>query len=103
MPKIEKYTQAPVIDFYQSLQHKDCYVESLNYLSYAQYFYTRKMPLKNPKAYSRDWLLHGPIDKDVYFVSKVTLHQMNMEHNSQLLEIDRKNGFIFYLRHKPSE
>jgi 4-amino-4-deoxy-L-arabinose transferase-like glycosyltransferase len=100
VPKIEKYTQAPVIEFYKSLQGKDCYVESLNYLSYAQYFYTGKMPLSDPKAYSRDWLLHGPIDKDTYFVSKVTLHEMNMEQNPELVEIARKNGFIFYLRQK---
>lgn len=43
-PRIEGYTQKAVIDFYERLQPIDCYAESLNYLSYAPYFYARKFP-----------------------------------------------------------
>lgn len=98
IPKVEHYSQAAAIEFYESLQGKDCYCEALNFKSYAQYFYTRKQPAKNPESYSADWLLWGPIDKPAYFVSKVTLHEENLRSYPHLKEINRKNGFVFYLR-----
>jgi 4-amino-4-deoxy-L-arabinose transferase-like glycosyltransferase len=99
VPKIEGYTQKVVIDFYKDLQTKDCYATSLNYLSYAPPFYAQKRAPQHlaPRAVT-PWLLYGPIDKDVYFVSKVTDVENYSSLYPQLIELKRSNGFVFYCR-----
>ncbi|MCO4815333.1 MAG: glycosyltransferase family 39 protein, partial [Flavobacteriales bacterium] len=39
LPKIEGFTQGPVVEFYKSIKGEDCYTESYGYKSYAQYYY----------------------------------------------------------------
>lgn len=97
-PRIEGYTQKAVIDFYEDLQKKDCYAESLNYLSYAPYFYARQLPPPMEEKAVRTWMLKGKIDKDCYFVSKITDAEDNKRDFPDLIELERKNGFVFYLR-----
>jgi 4-amino-4-deoxy-L-arabinose transferase-like glycosyltransferase len=100
IPKIELYTQRAAIDFYKSLQGRDCYFQALNYHSYAQYFYSRKKPVKESKSYSTEWLTGGNIDKDAYFVSKITDAEAVAGAYPLLKEMGRKNGFVFYFRGK---
>lgn len=97
-PRIEGYTQKAVIDFYKGLKDKDCYVESLNYLSYAQYFYAQKLPPAMDEKVVRPWMLKGTTDKDSYFVSKITDADNNLQNFPGLIELERKNGFVFYVR-----
>jgi hypothetical protein len=96
VPKIEVYTQQPAIAFYESLQGKDCYVESLGHKSYAQYFYTRSMPRSNPASHDKQWLLEGRIDKPVYFVVKVNHLKDYQQYDLTLLS--RKGGFALLVR-----
>ncbi|MGB1039907.1 MAG: ArnT family glycosyltransferase [Flavobacteriales bacterium] len=122
VPKIEKYSQGPAIEFYESLEGKDVYVTTLGFKSYGQYFYSKKQPVeitdgvdKVIKQYKseltdnkkfnanelnnrvNDWLLKGEIDKDVYFVTKITERE-NMKSNPSLEFIENKGGFDFYIR-----
>ncbi|MBC7384378.1 MAG: glycosyltransferase family 39 protein [Bacteroidia bacterium] len=96
VPKIESYSQGVAISFFESKQQTDCYIETLGYKSYAQYFYARTLPAVNTKAYQINWLLTDSIDKDAYFV----LHVNNIKDhiNSSMIEIGRKGGFVFYKR-----
>ena len=55
------------------------------------------MPLKNPKAYDKEWLLNGPIDKPVYFVCK-NINADQYREMPQLEEIKEENGFVFFKR-----
>jgi 4-amino-4-deoxy-L-arabinose transferase-like glycosyltransferase len=98
VPKIEQYTQGASIAFYKSLQNKKCYVEALNYKSYSQYFYTNKKPGDDPRSSNLDWLLRGDVDRDVYFVGKITDVKNNQKEYPFLREIARENGFVFYIR-----
>ena len=98
VPKIEQYSQGSAIQFYKYLQNKDVYVETLYFKSYAQLFYTTKKPVTNPDSYDKEWLLKGNIDKPAYFVARVNKEKEIKENYSQLHEIYRKNGFIFYKR-----
>ena len=123
VPKIEPYTQGPAIEFYKSLQGKDCYVETINFHSYAQLFYTNKQPGQNPpamlefvkkkeqedikshpvetnsfKVYSTQWLLNEKIDKPAYFCAKVTDAEDIKKQHPDLVELSRKGGFVFYKR-----
>jgi len=97
-PRIERYAQGAAIDFYKSLQNKDCYLETVAFKSYAQYFYSAKLPAKNTQSYSTAWLLDGPVDKDVYFVSKITQKDETLKDHPSLRVLYDKNGFVFYER-----
>ncbi len=97
-PGIERYSQGPAIDFYKTKQGKACYIETIGYKSYAQYFYGRVMPSDNPNAYQLNWLKTDSIDKDAYFVLHV--NNINNQINSEMQEIGRKGGFVFFERKK---
>lgn len=97
-PRIEQYSQAAAIEFYKSLQSKDCYVETYGFKSYAHFFYSDKQLQSNSNSYNSDWLLKGDIDKPAYFVSKITTREEINEKYPELKELYRKNGFVFWLR-----
>ena len=97
VPKIEKYTQAPVIDFLQSISGKDVYVTTIGFYSYAPYFYFQKMPGAGKESSNKEWLLDGAIDKPVYLVTKVTSKSLFEKHFDCKL-IKEEGGFLFYLR-----
>lgn len=98
VPRIEKYSQGAAIEFYEYLQGKDCYVETISFKSYAHLFYSDKQPQSNIESYSSDWLLHGAIDKPAYFVCKITALPDIAQYYPDLKEIYRKNGFVFWVR-----
>ena len=98
VPRIEKYSQGAAIEFYEYLQGKDCYVETINFKSYAHLFYSHKQPQTNLNSYNSDWLHHGDIDKPAYFVSKITALEDVAKYYPELKEIYRKNGFVFWMR-----
>lgn len=100
VPKIEKYTQGAPIEFFKNLQGKDVYVTTLNYFSYAHYFYTQKKPHHNQNAYDKNWLLTGNIDKPAYFVTKINHKEKYLNNYPELKLIYEKNGFVFFVREK---
>jgi 4-amino-4-deoxy-L-arabinose transferase-like glycosyltransferase len=103
VPKVERYSQGADIDFFVARQGEDCYVHTLGFKSYGDLFYTKKERPTNPNSYDQQWLLTGPIDKPVYFVTKVDRVQ-NWEDPAKypdLKELYRKNGFVFLKREFP--
>lgn len=97
VPKVEQYSQHAAIEFYQAKQKTDCYIEVLGFKSYAQYYYSAKMPLNQIKFYNKDSLLNGNIDKTAFFVAKINLAEM-FKQKYGLEEIYSKNGFVFLKR-----
>ncbi len=96
LPGIEQYSQGPAIAFYKELQGKDVYIHTYRFKSYADYFYSRKTPVRE-EALSGAWLMSGPIDKPVYVVCKVRrMHRMEEFPDFDLLY--QEGGFAFYLR-----
>ncbi|MCZ2222962.1 MAG: glycosyltransferase family 39 protein [Chitinophagales bacterium] len=96
-PKIEAISQRANIEFFESRQGEDCYVDTYDYKSYAHYFYTKKPPFKNDNTKNIHWLLNGKIDKPVYISAKIQSKQA-LDTLSQLHFMYEKNGFIFYKR-----
>lgn len=94
---IEGYSQLAAIEFYEARQGEDCYVQPVGFKSYAHLFYTLKPQVTNPDSYNQDWLLTGPIDKPVYFVTKIGKEDRFHAYND-IQEIGRKNGFVFFKR-----
>ncbi|RBL89532.1 ArnT family glycosyltransferase [Chitinophaga flava] len=99
VPKVERYSQGAAIDFFEARQGEDCYVTVLGYWSYAPFFYTHKEKPANENAYSEEWLLKGDIDKPAYFVTKIDRVEGYLQHTG-ILELYRKNGFVFLKREK---
>jgi len=100
VPKVERYSQGADIDFFIARQGENCYVHTLGFKSYGDLFYTQKEKPTNLNAYDQQWLLTGPIDKPVYFVTKVDRVQ-NWEDPAKypdLKELYRENGFVFLKR-----
>jgi hypothetical protein len=97
VPKIEKYSQGPAIDFYESLQGKDVYVWPIGFKSYAQYFYAKKPASPVYGEANEQFLLKGNITKPAYFVVKITNTGFDSTcHNCRLLK--QEGGFKFYKR-----
>jgi len=100
VPKVERYSQGAAIDFFMQRRGEDCYVKTLAYKSYAQYFYTEKPKPANENYYNEEWLLSGAIDKPVYFVIRIDRVGKYLEY-SEIKELYRKNGFVFMKREIP--
>lgn len=124
VPKIEKFSQGPAIEFHESMEGKDVYVTTIGFKSYAHFFYTKLKPnnssdgieqiknnykqgLSTKKEFNpsvlttitNNWLMEGEIDKDAYFVTKVTLRD-EMKGREKLTLLKTEGGFDFYFRSK---
>jgi len=113
VPPVEKHVQHSVIEFYESIQNEDCYVDVYGYKSYAHYFYARMKPLTErdtlfskrneflnermvhrtidlPMAIRKEvdddimnWMKYGQIDLPVYLVCQ----------QKKIAELEAINGF----------
>ena len=92
VPRIERYTQRAAIEFFESKQDEDCYIGVLGYKSYAPYFYARHRMLPNERLLTEDLAL------PVYFVTRVDRLDHWQQAHPDLVEIDRRNGFVFLTR-----
>ncbi|KAA9037273.1 glycosyltransferase family 39 protein [Ginsengibacter hankyongi] len=97
VPKIERYSQGPAIDFYTSLQGKNVYVWPIGFKSYAQYFYAKKTATPVYGEKDEDFLLKGNITRPAYFVVKITNTKFDSTCNGCTL-IKQEGGFNFYIR-----
>ncbi|MBS1625404.1 MAG: glycosyltransferase family 39 protein [Bacteroidetes bacterium] len=94
VPRIEKYSQAAMIEFLESRKLEDCYVEVAGFKSYAQLFYKDKQQPATPQELDAEYILTGPTSKPVYVVTRVDkLHTLNFLDRYE--ELYRKNGFVF--------
>jgi 4-amino-4-deoxy-L-arabinose transferase-like glycosyltransferase len=106
-PKVERYTQATPVAFYESLRGCDCYITPLGFKSYAHLFYARIPPEHSARAAGvapdryEGWLLSGPIDRPVYFVSKVDRAD-SWRDQPGIKVIGEQNGFVFFRRDPPT-
>jgi hypothetical protein len=114
-PKVEAYSQRAAVNYFKSFAGKDVYVQVLGYKSYAHLFYTRKERPLNPAYYktehyvttdgdslttvvpNEEWLLHGPVDRPVYFICKIQ-DAPAYRLLPTLTETGAANGFVFFRR-----
>ena len=89
VPRLEKYSQAALIEFLESKANEPCRIETDGFKSYAHYFYASK-PFPSPADTS----------KPLYVVTKCTKVEEVKSHNSKLVELYRKNGWVFFKEEK---
>ena len=101
--RIEGYSQRAAVDFFVEVSDEDAYVMTHGYKSYVDLFYFNKAKDNDPdfetREAKRDWFLTGPVDKDVYIVTKINKTK-ELVALPDLEEIGRKNGCVFYKRGK---
>jgi len=100
--KIEKYSQGPAINFYETLQGKSVYVWPIGFKSYAQYFYAKKPASPVYGEADEEFLLKGNIDKPAFFVVKITNTGFDST-CSRCQLIKQEGGFKFYKREAVSK
>jgi hypothetical protein len=101
VPKIEGYSQGPAINFYKSISGQDVYVTTIDFYSYAPFFYFQTKPGENSDRSNKEWLLNGDIDKPVYIVTKAT-SRSKFVNRSDCRFIKQEGGFAFYYREPKS-
>lgn len=85
IPRVEKYSQAALIEFFESKKNENCIIETAGFKSYAYLFYQQK-PIPAPD----DTL------KKKYVVTKVNKVEQIKPWYWELHELYRKNGWVFY-------
>ena len=96
--RIEGYSQATAMRFFEQAQGKDVYVQTVGYRSYGPFFYTHKPAPTNPNYSDQNWLLRGPIDKDAWFIRKNTELNTPLDSLPNIQRTGAANGFVFYRR-----
>ncbi|HJZ40701.1 MAG TPA: glycosyltransferase family 39 protein [Bacteroidales bacterium] len=98
VPRIEAYSQRPVVEFFKSVNHQDAYLETIGYKSYAHLFYGRSRNHVNAQARDENWILTGNIDKVAYFAVKITGKDKVLQEYPELELLYEKHGFAFFKR-----
>ena len=113
--KIEGYSQAPMIEFYEDLKDEQVYVSPIGFKSYAQFFYFQQPQSPNAHLKIREekfnneavlyapleqevklFLLYGDIEYDAYLVTKIQHEELdNIDYIEHLYT---KGGYKFYKR-----
>lgn len=96
LPKVEQYTQGPLIDFCERYGQQDVYLERYGFKSYVPYYYGKVPPGRPKHTKDMDWLLNGKIDKPVYLVSKIT--NTELKDHPEIEFLGTKGGYNFYRR-----
>ncbi len=122
VPKIERFSQGPVIDFCKEVADEDAYIFTIGYKSYAPYFYGKVKPPKATDQINqirknyiqtleksedfdvnalnqlvKQWLLNQEIDKRAYFITKIH-EKEEMKKYPHIHFIKNAGGFDFYYR-----
>ena len=98
VPKIEKYSQGPAIAFIESFKEKPVWITTIGYYSYAPFFYANKMQRACKDCNEEEFFLHGTVDREVYFVTKITALESIIDQNPQLEVVEKKGGFALLKR-----
>lgn len=96
--RIEAISQGAAMRFFERAQGQDVYVKPYGYRSYGPFFYTQKPPVTNPRYYDQNWLMRGKIDKDVWFIKKITEVNTPLDSLPDIQKTGAENGFVFYRR-----
>jgi 4-amino-4-deoxy-L-arabinose transferase-like glycosyltransferase len=98
LPKIEYYVQGKLIAYLEKTKNEKCYVKCVGFKSYAQYFYSNRLPNypKNENVDNETWLTQGEIDRPVYLITKID--RDGLQTFSHVKKLEEANGWVLYKR-----
>ncbi|MGK0383758.1 MAG: 4-amino-4-deoxy-L-arabinose transferase-like glycosyltransferase [Bacteroidia bacterium] len=97
VPKIDRYTQASLFGFYKE-QAAIAYIKPVAFHSYAHLYYGKKTPVAIETDDELLWMVHGQVDKPVYFIVKPRDFESTLGFFPNLRETNRKGGYIILER-----
>ncbi|MFL0160926.1 ArnT family glycosyltransferase [Aquirufa salirivi] len=95
VPKIEGYTQATVIDFYESKVGQNVYIETVGFKSFAHLLYFQKL---SASPDGETLLRIQRVDRPTYFIMKNDVDDA-MKYHPNITFMKEENGFLFF-KHK---
>lgn len=96
-PKIDRYVQTPLFDFYQ--QHAEAsYLQPIAFHSYAHLYYGKKTKVLAKPKDELKWLILDKVDKPVYFISRAQDLETTLDYFPHLKETNRKGGYVILER-----
>jgi 4-amino-4-deoxy-L-arabinose transferase-like glycosyltransferase len=100
LPKIEKYSQGPEIDFITELKDQDVWISTLEYKSYAQFFYSAKTYRAIAIGDENKFLLESSSANSIYFIAKITSLERLLKTFPQLKLVKTDGGYVLLKRTK---
>ncbi len=97
LPKIEQYTQGPLIDFCEARWGQPVFIQP-TFSSYAQLFYTRKKPPVAPKKRELVWFNGRFVDKPAYIVATDATDVARYRYNPDFQLEQEEYGYVFFRR-----
>jgi 4-amino-4-deoxy-L-arabinose transferase-like glycosyltransferase len=99
VPKIERYSQNSFIRFLQSKKGCNCYINPVDFKSYAHLFYANKQPGTDLKHWTNEHILSSPdIDKSAFFIIKSNHKEDYIGRYPDLKFLYEENGFVFAIK-----
>ena len=97
VPKIDKYTQVSLFEFYEE-KAEDVYFVPITMHSYAHLFYGKRTPITPKPEKDLDYMLFEKVDKPVYFVCREHDLETILGYFSRLQVFERKGGYVILIR-----
>jgi 4-amino-4-deoxy-L-arabinose transferase-like glycosyltransferase len=94
VPKLEWHIQGSLIEFLKEKSKEKCAVRTINFKSYAQYFYAEVRPGQPASLNDAEKLLSEKYDFPVYIITKSDRDEYRKHEN--LVFLYEKGGFVFY-------
>jgi hypothetical protein len=99
-PRVEAYSQGPLIRFCQKAAAEGAIVWPLGFKSYAPYFYGRMTPSRSPGQWGNIAAFQAALLRNevgpTYFVSRVDRYKELVE-NLNLQVVERSGGYVLLL------
>ncbi len=96
--KVERISQRAAVEFFQEQAGKEVYLVNYGYKSYVPWYYGEVQAYIDPKAYKREWIYHGQVDRDVMIATKINKVDQLEQEIPDAEFLYAKNGFYFYRR-----
>ena len=92
--RVEAYSQRAAIEFFESKNSENCYILTMYYKSYAQYFYGKT---RNSMSEGLNRLQNGDNSVPIYISTKNIYKDRILKDYPQLKILYEKNGFVFLM------
>lgn len=98
-PKIERYVQGHLIDFYKSKKGENVDIVPLYIKSYACFYYANKQPFENRTEKNHIFYLYENINRDAYFILRnKDTHNIDTTKLTDVHQLKEIDGYSIYCR-----
>ena len=96
VPRIETYSQGAAVAFYRQHRNEAALIITLNFKSYAPFFYAERKPWLGKQLEDSVLRLNAHPEIPVYAVGKIQNQEQDQRADPRLQLLYAKSGFVFY-------